>query len=170
MLAKLTMTKNKRLFVVLIAVVSSTAIGCGGDAKYPEVSGIVTVGGEPTPKVRVMFIPQSVGDNHTPGPFSFGETDADGRFTMRTRRDEPGAVVGPHRVGFHYADLSQQDYMLLGTKPKNERRKKRLKEVEQILTSRPKIRKDPSQKFDVPSEGTTNANFEIGEVSAEDSE
>ena len=161
------MIKNIKLFVGLIAVVSLTAIGCGSSSKYPEVSGIVTVGGEPTPKVRVMFIPQSVGDNHTPGPFSSGETDADGRFTMRTRRDEPGAVVGPHKVGFHYADLSQQDYMLVGTNPKNERRKKRLKEVEQILASRPKIRKDPSQKFDVPSGGTTNANFEIGELNAE---
>ena len=156
------MTIITKLFVVLLAVVSLTVTGCG-DSKYPEVSGIVTVGGQPTPKVRVVFIPQSVGDNHTPGPFSIGETDEDGRFTMRTRRGEPGAVVGPHRVGFLYADISEQDYMLLGTNPKNERRRKRLKEVKQILASRPKIRDDSAKDFEVTSEGTTSANFEIGE-------
>ena len=156
------MTLNTKLFVVLLPVLSLTAIGCGS-SKYPEVSGIVTVGGQPTPKVRVIFIPQSVGDNHSPGPFSFGETGADGRFTMRTRRGEPGAVVGPHRVGFHYADLTEQDYMLLGTRPKKEKRRKRLEEVKQLLASRPEIREDASQDFVVASEGTTSANFEIGE-------
>ena len=156
------MTINTKPFVVLLAVATLTAIGCGS-SKYPEVSGIVTVGGEPTSKVRVVFIPQSVGDNHSPGPFSFGETDADGRFTMRTRRGDLGAVVGPHKVGFHYADISEQDYMLLGTKPRKERRRKRLQEIKQLLASRPEIREDPSQDFEVTKEGTTSANFEIGE-------
>ena len=151
---------NTKLFVVLLTVASLTMIGCGS-SKYPEVSGIVTVGGQPTEKIRVVFIPQSVGDNHSPGPFSFGETDAEGRFTMRTRNNEPGAVVGPHKVGFHYADISEQDYMLVGTNPKNERRKKRLEEIKQKLASRPKFSTSTSFSFEVPTEGTTSANFEL---------
>ena len=155
------MTTITKPFVVLLAAVALTAIGCGGP-KYPEVSGIVTVGGQPTAKVRVVFNPLSVGDNHSPGPFSVGETDADGRFTMRTRHGDPGAVAGPHIVGFHYADISEQDYNLLETNPRNERRRKRLEEVKQLLADRPVIREDPSHKFEVPSEGTTSADFEIG--------
>jgi hypothetical protein len=39
-------------------------------------------------------------DNLNPGPGSFGRTDADGRYSLRTfdLSDQSGAVVGRHRV------------------------------------------------------------------------
>jgi hypothetical protein len=61
------------------------------------VSGIVTLDGKPLPRAGISFQPQG-GSNPTPGPGSVGTTDENGRYELKTIRDEPGAVPGPHRV------------------------------------------------------------------------
>ena len=69
-------------------------VGCGGDGiKIAEVEGTVKLGGKPLDKIMVEFWPES------DGPRSFGETDAEGHFKLKTddgKRD--GASVGSHKV------------------------------------------------------------------------
>lgn len=87
-----------RLATVLAAVCIST--GCGDSAGYKvaPVSGVVTLDGQPAPNVEVTFQPIGTTENPNPGPSASGRADAAGRFSLKTVRDEPGAVVGKNRV------------------------------------------------------------------------
>ncbi len=80
------------LSVVLLA-------GCGGSA-YPlaGVSGVVTLDGEPLAGARVAFQPRREGEGLNSGPGSYGTTDAQGRYTLRTIDGAHGAVVATHDV------------------------------------------------------------------------
>ena len=169
LLANQKMKNNPKLFFILVAVTSLTAIGCsGGD--YVSVSGKVTNNGDPVPNVRVVFTPDAVGENHVPGPYSSGETDENGTFTLRTRYDEAGAVVGPHRVGFEWADidfdamsgLKDELGMDEGDPTETAAIQKRIEELKQKLKSRPKVNLNEVIEFEVPKGGTETADFEIG--------
>jgi hypothetical protein len=48
------------------------------------------------PDAQVIFRPFS--KELSPGPASYGKTDAQGRFVLRTMDGRDGAVVGPHKV------------------------------------------------------------------------
>ncbi len=75
--------------------------GCGGESfDLAPVAGQVTLDGEPLPDALVTFQPiAQPGQRETPGPGSYGHTDSQGRYTLKTvGEDRPGAVVGPHRV------------------------------------------------------------------------
>ena len=76
-----------------------TACGCGGD-EYPlaRVSGTVTLDGAPVADARVGFEPVRQGDGLDAGPGSYGKTDQQGRFWLKTLHGQQGAVVGPHVV------------------------------------------------------------------------
>jgi len=83
--------------------------GCAG-AGYGEVpvSGQVTYNGEPLPNVHLSFQPIAKDENGF-GPGSFGRTDQQGRFELRTVwPDALGAIPGEHRVTISYENLSQQ--------------------------------------------------------------
>jgi hypothetical protein len=68
-------------------------VGCGGGPRLAEVEGTVKVNGKGVEKVRVEFWPEGQ------GPRSAGETDKDGRFTLKTDDGtRAGAVIGKHRV------------------------------------------------------------------------
>lgn len=71
-----------------------TTIGCGGGGpQVAPVEGTVTLDGKPLDKILVEFFPT------TNGPRSFGETDAQGKFTLMTDDGKTvGAVVGNHKV------------------------------------------------------------------------
>jgi hypothetical protein len=67
-----------------------TAAGCG-NPEMGRVSGRITKNGKPVAGMWVVF--------HTPNrPTSRGMTDADGRFTLSTRRLGDGAYAGSHKV------------------------------------------------------------------------
>ena len=71
-------------------------IGCGGSNDQPElgeVEGIVTLDGKPLQDAYVSFSPKE-GDGAT----STGETDGEGKFKLRYKRDTMGATVGTHVV------------------------------------------------------------------------
>ena len=75
-------------------------IGCGGPGyELASVSGRITLNGKPIPDVHVSFQPSQEG-NAEPGPGSFGKTDADGRYSLRTVTEPPadGALVGLHVI------------------------------------------------------------------------
>lgn len=76
-----------------------TVGGCGGTA-FPlaPVSGTVTLDGAPVAEGRVIFQPISQGESLTAGPGSYGNTDEQGHFRLKTLHGEQGAVVGPHMV------------------------------------------------------------------------
>jgi hypothetical protein len=85
----------QHLLVGLVLV----AAGCGGPPyQLAPVSGKVTLNGKPLAKAWVHFAPMARPGNTDPGPTSHGQTDARGCYTLHVRPDEPGAVVGKHRV------------------------------------------------------------------------
>ncbi|MBA4065015.1 MAG: hypothetical protein C0501_15140 [Isosphaera sp.] len=92
--------------------------GCGGPGTA-EVEGTVRMGGRPLEGVRVEFLPDP--EKGTSGPRSTGVTDADGRFRLVCENQQPGAVVGTHRV--LVTDLKQWD----GLRPGREDADKPLK-------------------------------------------
>ncbi|MFG0266954.1 MAG: carboxypeptidase-like regulatory domain-containing protein [Rhodopirellula sp. JB055] len=76
------------LLIGLIGVLS----GCGPSGpEIAEVSGVVSMGGNPVPGASITFYPVS-------GRQSFGKSDQDGRYTLEYAQDQPGAVTGQHRV------------------------------------------------------------------------
>ncbi len=76
-------------------------VGCTqSEFDLAPVSGLVTLDGEPLQGARVAFEPRQTpgGDPLAIGPGSYGETDATGRYELVSLNDDPGAVVGTHRV------------------------------------------------------------------------
>ena len=123
--------------------------GCGGeDYELAPISGRVTLDGKPLAKIRVSFQPVSKRpDEPNPGPGSYGTTDTEGRYTLQTvESDADGAVVGTHRVH-------------LGTKPpEQDPADDRAPVYKEIV---PAQWRDGSQTFEVPPEGTDQANFHM---------
>jgi hypothetical protein len=72
--------------------------GCGKNPhRVAPVSGKVTRGGAPLANATVVFLPETK-PGAMPSPTSRGETDRQGRYTLTTTQDKPGAVVGAHKV------------------------------------------------------------------------
>lgn len=95
--------------LILVVFAATVVCGCGG-AGYNEVpvSGQVTYNGQPMANIHLSFQPIAK-DKSGFGPGSFGRTDQDGRFELRTvYPDAPGAVPGKHRVTISYEDPTQQ--------------------------------------------------------------
>jgi hypothetical protein len=72
--------------------------GCGSGGKYAPVSGVVTIDGKPYGEAVVTFQPFATKDNPEPGRGSSGDTDANGKFVLKTDDLKNGAVVGKHQV------------------------------------------------------------------------
>lgn len=70
-------------------------LGCGGDTgpKLAEVSGKVTLDGQPLAKVSLQFTPELPG-----GSPSYGVTDSEGAYELLFSRDRSGAMPGKHLV------------------------------------------------------------------------
>jgi len=75
-----------RLFAFVFLVVA----GCG-DSKFGQVSGTVTLDGQPLANATVEFQPKN-------GSPSYGETDQKGRFQLLYSPKKAGASVGEHTV------------------------------------------------------------------------
>jgi hypothetical protein len=87
------MLRHALLSILLIAA------GCGGSPyRLQPVSGVVTLDGTALPGARVSFEPRRDGDALVAGPGSYGTTDANGRYQLRTLDGRRGAVVGSHDV------------------------------------------------------------------------
>lgn len=85
--------------VALMAI--SLLTGCSESKfEYAPVSGQVTLDGHPVARARVVFMPKSSREDGEAGPFSNGETDAEGRYQLKTvsQNSANGAVVGRHRI------------------------------------------------------------------------
>lgn len=80
--------------LLLLPLITFLIAGCGGgpdDApKTVEVTGIVTMQGNPVADASVVFIPKS-------GPSAVGSTDATGKYSLKTGK-AIGAIPGSHLV------------------------------------------------------------------------
>ncbi len=90
---------------VVAAVSICVLIGCGksdGPALAPA-KGVVTLDGKPLASARVSFHPKDKAAR-----YSYGTTDADGRFQMSTFGMNDGALVGSHTVTISKVDLPEE--------------------------------------------------------------
>jgi hypothetical protein len=84
---------SRRGVLWAVAAVAAAAVGCGPTVKLAPAGGVVLIDGKPAANVAVQFLPQGVS-----GPTSFGTTDEQGRFTLKTTDGADGAMVGKHKV------------------------------------------------------------------------
>ncbi len=70
--------------------------GCGQSIELGQVEGKVTAKGQPLANALVTFIPEVNGEAGRVR--SMGMTDAEGCYRLQTEKQQPGAVVGKHRV------------------------------------------------------------------------
>jgi hypothetical protein len=112
------------------------------------VSGRVTLDGEPAANVRVSFQPLGSADNPNPGPGSVAFTDADGRYHLTVVGSKrSGAVVGRHRVSIQSPHGPGAEFPNAPPKPAK-------------MIPR-KYNQESTLQFEVPSGGTTSADFEL---------
>jgi hypothetical protein len=70
--------------------------GCGG-REYAEVTGTITLDGEPLGDAEVQFLPDP--DKGNSGPTATAFTDKEGYYRLRCDKlAKDGTVLGPHRV------------------------------------------------------------------------
>jgi len=72
--------------------------GCFGSEKIVPVSGLVTLDGEPLTGAVVGFEPIAQDGDLEAGYGSYAKTDDQGRYALRSLKNEEGALVGQHRV------------------------------------------------------------------------
>lgn len=82
---------SKRFFLPVNAVALVLLFGCGDGPTLAPVKGVLTYKGKPVPNVHLDFQPET-------GRPSWGQTDADGQFTLEYDRENKGAVIGKHKV------------------------------------------------------------------------
>ena len=134
-------------FCLLSLVFTCVFSGCGGKPSYElvPVSGRVTLDGQPLANARVNFQPTR--DQANPGPGSSGVTDAEGHFVLAlsSESETPGAVPGKHMVTI--STIANEE-AANDAAPATDR-------------SLPRQAGDGSLTFEVPSEGTDQANFDL---------
>ena len=132
----------------LTAVVSSLC-GCGG-AEYPlaPVSGVVTLDGEPLAGAAVVFQPKPTESVKKPAPGSVARTDDQGRYTLATVNDEPGAALGRHRVRIYSYSPESAPVSDVDTE-----------DVQELVPERYNYRSELF--FEVEPEGTDAADFSL---------
>ena len=161
--------------VVLFTFIAMTVSGCGSDGFVPA-SGTVTHDGKPVPKLSVVFSPQPVGDNHAVGPFSSGVTDSAGKFTLKTRYGDSGAVVGKHALALEYSDIGESamtdlreamnDAKDSGSSEEFNESKKKLAEIRKKLKGRPVLKGRYEQLIDIPAGGNQDLKIELTEFTS----
>jgi hypothetical protein len=146
---------QQRACTGLVGLFAFSLLGCGGDPKYAQVSGVVTFNGKPYKGAIVKFQPLGTKDNPNPGRGSYAHTDESGRFNLVVDDIIKGAVVGKHRVAITTVQenrLPDAD-SAVGT-PDG---------AAKILIDPipPEWNSKSTKEFEVPTGGTDKANFDI---------
>lgn len=123
------------------------AVGCGDSSQIAPVSGVVTLDGEPLPDAIIGFEPIAAEGQLEAGYGSYGRTDAEGRYTLRSLHKEDGALIGTHRVSVSTVTGREgPNGEMMGLTPER-------------VPSR--YNNDTELTFEVPTEGTDQANLEL---------
>lgn len=91
-----------RIFGVIGVVASSALLmGCGGsDFSTADVSGTVTLNGQPVTGGTIMLTPIATGDSKLPGKGAAGRVQKDGSFVLTTYEEGDGAIIGKHSLSY----------------------------------------------------------------------
>jgi len=83
------------LAATTILVISLGCLGCGQQEgpTLAEVSGVVTLDGQPVEGAGLQFAMEGPG-----GAVAYGRTDENGRYQMHFGQNRTGAVIGKNRV------------------------------------------------------------------------
>ena len=107
----------------------------------------MTLDGAPVAEARVGFEPVRQGEGPNAGPGSYGKTDQQGRYQLKSLHSDDGAVIGPHVVRITTLQVKESPetgYEIVAE--------------EQI----PERYVDGSTlRFTVPADGTDQADFEL---------
>lgn len=136
--------------LLLWVLVGMTIVGCDRPNYHiVPVSGAVTLDKNPLEDAHITFQPIAQSrEDAEPGPGSWGRTDKDGRFTLETIDPVmPGAVVGHHRVTIVQAHRSWDP----------NRDEIHASDRETL----PRRYWDGSLQFEVPRDGTQQADFDL---------
>ena len=96
--------------VCLLALLNGCSGSPGDTPQLGEVSGTVTLDGEPLVLATVTFRPIDGGRDST------GETDGDGNYTLVYSTSSTGAKIGQHKVLVEKSMVGQDDSLDLNTK------------------------------------------------------
>src|SRR5262245_43476373 len=95
--------------------------GCGeAGSKYVPVSGVVKLDGKPYGEAVVVFSPVGTSKQPNPGQTSSAETNASGRFVLKTADLKTGAVAGKHLVRIQTRTTVAQFDRSIGTPDNSE--------------------------------------------------
>ena len=142
------------------ALVLLSLAGCGGGPKIVSTSGVVKLNGKPYKNAIVSFQPIGSKGNPNPGRGSVGVTDENGRYSLTYDGEQPGALVGLHRIriftkmGSEIPDTEGDPAAAAEQAAKG--KKPRL--IEPIPVE---WNENSSKEFEVPASGTDQANFDI---------
>ncbi|QEF98335.1 hypothetical protein Mal15_23870 [Stieleria maiorica] len=98
------------LAAILVLAVLQT--GCDSSPKLGQVTGVLTMDGEPVKNGSIEFVPSGGGRP------SLALTDAEGRYTAYYLPNVPGALPGKHRIRFEIAKAKPGDPGLVRPKGK----------------------------------------------------
>src|SRR5262245_41286238 len=157
------MNPGRKLVVGWLGLAALGLAGCGGGPQFARVSGVVTFDGKPMKNAVVSFQPIGSRDNPNPGRGSNSLTDAEGRYFLMTDKPVNGAVVGKHLVRIFSAWDSKADGFVidpnLGSPDGVPAGKPRRKSVIDVIP--PEWNAESMIVFEVPADGTDQANFNI---------
>jgi len=133
-----------------VAAIASTFFwaGCGPQISVAPVSGSVSLDGQPLANAHVLFQPVATAGKTSVGTGSYALTDGSGNYSLRQAdTDQPGAVVGQHRVEINYKTIETDD-----RDPKTRPPPKSLP---------PRYNRESQLQFQVERGGSKSANFEL---------
>jgi len=138
----------------VLVVISISFGGCSDGAKSyrtAPVGGVIKLDDKPLVAAHVTFIPmQEAGASRESGPEASGETDAAGRYVLKTVFGDSGASVGKNRVM-----ISTRKTELDPTNPDRSKETAKERVPGKYFTDQAPL------IFDVPPGGSKAADFEL---------
>lgn len=161
--------KFRYIFLVLcicLTCFSLTLIGCGDGISVAPVSGVVLMDGEPLEGVIVTFSPKATEATAIVGPFSTAITDAEGKYTLKTKQKRLGAVVGPHSVSVQYVDYDPEaagelNGLIKEKKSQGEDASKLIAKLKKSKSRKGIPEEFQTMQVEVPSNGFANLKIDI---------
>jgi hypothetical protein len=112
--------------------------------------------GQPYPNAVVTFQPMATSTNPNPGRGSSAFTDAEGRFELLTFEGGKGAVAGKHRIR-----IATKGGAIAIDPEKGSADNATSARKQKVDPIPPSWNTESDKEFDVPKNGTDQANFDI---------